>query len=532
MNTPENRLIIDPTLKSLYLENRNTLALVSGEIITTDYTSLRLNAIQKYINKSETLVGGKFFGSNLPVKLTEQAVIDELIEPLLIIEHKNEAQKQNNSDVAERFMELQQKAVDKGCSDIHIELYENEVRFLARVDGRIVKLAPTYPEHQYGETLFAYAITALATQKEGDYVAKKINNGQIEQWLMCSDGQGGKTKRLTKWRFSYVDGQGGGKMVLRWTNDKVTVPRLEDMGFHAGHIHAFKDFIACPSGICFLTGQTGAGKSTSLASLLSMVDWTKSKRSIEDPVEFSLGFIQTLATEEQGYKELCKAFLRQDPDVVMLGEIREHAVAMEAARMGETGQLLLSTLHTSSATGIATTLMDQMKVSPSIVASPDLMRLWVYQTLVLTLCSHCKLDINDAKQVHDALGTTERFELQIEKENRLDIKNRNGFRYRNPCGCSHCDDGETGRTAVAEIIILDEEDRTYIKKNDIQGWQHALKAKGFKDVRDHAISKILTGLIDFDTAAGRITDLLPVDTSEKYKRMNFTEATNEPVKTE
>ncbi|GIU51286.1 exonuclease SbcC [Shewanella sairae] len=523
MEQPLN-IIIDATLKTWYFEERKVLALTTGEIITSDYNASNLNKIADYIQQSETLNNGQYLGQHLPIRLVDQTQIDIRFSDVVALQQHSELKEEVLSDIGARFKHLQQRAVDLGSSDIHIELYEHEVQFYARVDGRRITLAETMPEHNHGEQLFAYIFTSKATSKDDDYVASKPNNGQLEQLLLCPSDDG-KTKqsRLTLWRASYIPIKGGGKVTLRWLNGQQYIPKLESLGWTTGHIAALRQFLNSPSGVCALAGKTGSGKTTAIASIISEIQKVRSVHTLEDPPEFNLGIPQTAVTVDKntdtksGFASYSKVLLRHDVEVELHGEIRDHPGAMEVTRKGETGQLIFTTIHTSSATGIAHTLTEQFKVPASVVSAPGLMGIWAYQTLVRTLCPHCKLNHEEALAAYDThelgdewLRANDAINTLIEPEYREDVM------WRNPDGCEHCYEGEKGRTALLEMIVLDDEDRHFILNKDYLGWQVALETKGYKTVRDHALSKIKGGEIDLLTAAGKVNQLIPQSSTDIY----------------
>ena len=518
----EHHVIIDPQLRTWYFEERKVLALGNGEIIVSDYHASNLNKIRDYIQQSEQLNGGRFFGQHLPVRLVDQTHIDAAFSEAAGLQQHADAIEEVLSDIGERFKRLQQTAVDWGSSDIHIELYEHEVQFYARVDGRRVQLAETMPDHSHGEQLFAYIFTSKATSKDDDYVASKSNNGQLEQLLLCpsDDGQS-KRPRLTLWRASYIPTKGGGKITLRWLNGQQYIPRLETLGWTDGHIAALRQFMKSPSGVCILAGKTGSGKTTAIASILSEIAKERSVQTLEDPPEFNLGIPQTTVSGdkhgEQGFALYSKVLLRHDVEVEMHGEVRDHAGAMEVTRKGETGQLIFTTLHTSSATGIAHTLSEQLNVPASVVSAPGLMGIWAYQTLVRTLCPHCKLTDDEAIGAYDTneLGNSW-LDASAVLDELVGETAREHVRWRNPDGCEHCNQGEKGRTALLEMIVLDDSDRHFILNKDYLNWQLHLQEKGYKTVRDHVLSKIKRGDVDLITAAGKVNQLIAQSSTDIY----------------
>lgn len=517
------KLLIDERLKRLYFKSPNTIAINTGKILTTDFTEPNILDIRTYIKANIELLGGKFTGQLLPVEIADQEIINDYLDSGLNRTSQSiEQEQESNSIVAENYKEILTKAANLASSDIHIELYEKETQIYASVDGERISLVPTIPEHDHGKRLFSYIFTSAAKSKRSDYVANTPNDGRLIETLIVNG-----ESRVTIWRASYIPADKGGKITLRWLNKETELPPLESIGWTDGHIATYRQFLNAPSGACIIAGKVGSGKSTTIACGLKEINKSRTVHTLEDPVEFDLGVMQTVVTpnktindesESRGFAYFSKVLLRHAVDVEMHGEVRDHAGAMEVTRKAETGQLVLTTVHTSSAIGIAPTFIEQFNIPPSVVSAPDLMRLWVYQTLIRTLCTECSFSINQARDFYQNSGDIDKFthwEAHLKTLCEGDIEQ---VRFKNPKGCKSCDHkGEKGRTAVVEMIVLDDEDREFILHKDYLSWQKALKEKGFKDVRWHTITKIKSGLIDIDTASKRINNLLPVSAEDIYK---------------
>lgn len=532
------KLLIDERLKSLYFKSNNAIAISSGKILTTDFTTPTIKDIRAYVKDSNELLDGKFKGSLLTVEIADKQIIENFLDSGLNRTHQDSTQeKESNSIVAENYIELLTKAANLGSSDIHIELYENETQIFAGVDGERIFLVPTVPEHEYGKRLFSYIFTSAAKSKRGDFVSNDPNDGRLIETLMVNG-----ESRITIWRASYIPADKGGKITLRWLNKETELPTLESIGWTSGHIAIYRQFLNAPSGICIIAGKVGSGKSTTIACGLKEIDKSRTVHTLEDPVEFDLGVMQTVVTpnktindesESRGFAYYSKVLLRHAVDVEMHGEVRDHAGAMEVTRKGETGQLVLTTVHSSSGIGVAPTFIEQFNIPPSVVSAPDLMRLWVYQTLIRTLCTECSFNIDQARDFYQNSGDIDKFTHWETHLNTLCEGDIDQVRFKNPQGCKLCDHkGEKGRTAVVEMIVLDDEDREFILNKDYLAWQKALKDKGFKDIRWHTITKIKSGLIDIDTASKRINNLLPVSAKDVYATLEASQLTSAPVEPE
>ena len=501
-------VLISDELKSLYFTHQDTVLLESGTLLTSDYDSRAIEDIKTYLNEHRETFP-ELLGTSLLVEKVDQRTITGLIER---VSSKGEGFQLDDaalSTIGSDARKMLQEAVSRGASDIRIELYAHETRIGARIDGRMVPLQKTIPEYEYGNHLIGYLFSELAIDTDGDFYVNKPNNGRIEIDLSTPDG-----KRETIWRISYIYARNkGGQAVLRWLNKNTHIPRLEELGWETGQIKAMRDFMNSASGACLIAGQTGSGKSTTIASALDEVKHTgRSINTIEDPVEFDIGVMQTsVRGGNDELNNLVKLLLRHDVDIEMHGEMRTKEGAMAVCRKAETGQLMLTTLHTSSAIGIAHTMNEQMGVPLALIGAPDLMKLWIYQTLVRKLCPHCAQSLDEAKK---AWSDTQHEQYQQWLEHDVPVEQ---LRFKSPQGCHHCYQGEKDRTTLVEMLVLDDEDRQFILSKDYLGWAEALKSKGYKTVLDHANLKVARGEIDLFTAAERVNGLFQKPTSSIYK---------------
>ncbi|EJG0961492.1 Flp pilus assembly complex ATPase component TadA [Vibrio parahaemolyticus] len=503
-------LVLDETLKSLYFTHQDTVALENGVILTTDYDSPAIEAVKAHIDAHRDDFP-ELFGMTLTVEKTDPSNITKHIERMTQKGESYQLDDKTASVMGNDVRKMLQEAVNREASDIHIELYAAETRIIARVDGRIVELQKTIPEYEYGNNLIGYLFNQLGVDTDGDFYVNKPNNGRVEMELHTPDG-----KRNTIWRISYIYAKDkGGQAVLRWLNKDTTIPPLDAIGWEAGHVKAMQTFLCSPAGACLIAGQVGSGKSTTIASALSGVKNTgRSINTLEDPVEFDIGIMQTSVFRSKNnpneLNDLVRLLLRHDVDIEMHGEVRDKEGAMAVCRKAETGQLMFSTLHTSSAIGIAHTLNEQMGVPLALIAAPELMKLWIYQTLVRKLCPHCCQSYE-----HASVTWSPEQHQQFEQWQHHGVSQQS-LRFKHPDGCDHCYQGEKGRTSLVEMIVLDDHDRQFILRKDYLGWTEALKEKGYKTILDHANLKIARGEIDLFTAAERVDGLFKEESQTVY----------------
>ena len=543
------KVVIDEELRQYYLEDDTTLFFDNGQIWTTDFDNPRLARLIDYIETSENLHGGRFYGMPPVVIKVESATLEHYRVGVVNYSESSleEEEDDSTSDVKDRLWYVMQQAVDKGSSDIHIEVHRKTTEIYCRVDGRRVLIGNKINDPNYGREIFSVIFLDIAKDKTADFNINTANAGRIEHTLIVKDkdkkGDVTETKRNTIWRGSFIPSRdNGGKVSLRWLNKSETIPDLEVLGYTKGQYEQILNFIRRSKGVFLLSGVTNSGKSTLIAAMIKKSKQLYSGRShhtVEDPPEFELGVIQTHIQANQkvfegsdeckDYNHYTKVLLRQDPDVVVVGEVREHNVAMETCRLGDTGQLVMATLHTSSAVGIGETFINQFKVDSAVMATPDLMCIWATQTLVRTLCSHCKLSTDEAKPAYEKVGLISEIErglrvLSVNSINSETLLSAKGVDYkdiywRNPVGCEHCYKGEKGLTSVLEMIIFDDEDRGYLVRQDYLGWHHRLQEKGFQELKDHALMKIRTGLIDINTATDRVPTMFPQKSADVYKTL-------------
>ncbi|MFA0012025.1 GspE/PulE family protein, partial [Vibrio lentus] len=475
-------VVISDGLKSIYYQYGDAVLLSDGVILTSNFDSEAIEAIQSLLKKDESQFA--------PVNTIRHCELPQLKHLLKGITEHSSSEKSElmQTETATRARQIFELSTEQGASDIHIELFEAQTRFEARVDGRMTPLLAPIDEREYGELLIGYLFNELAEDKDGDFYLNRPNNGRVSLPLDTPEG-----RRVTHWRLSYIPAKGkGGQCTLRWTNKQTHIPELDSLGWSQGQTRIMRDFMASPSGICLIAGQTSSGKSTVIASALNeMKRQGRSINTLEDPVEFDLGVIQTSVPKEMGsdgFFEYSKLLLRHDIDIEMHGEVRDKNGAMSVCRKGETGQIMFSTLHTSSALGIAHTLNEQMGVPTALIAAPNLMKLWIYQTLVRTLCLHCSQPFKKAK-----LTKFQRQQYKAWRQGFEDGVDFSKVTFKHPEGCEHCHQGEKGRTALIEMIVLDDEDRAFILERNYLGWREALERKGFQSVVDHANHKIAQG---------------------------------------
>jgi general secretion pathway protein E len=326
------------------------------------------------------------------------------------------------------------EAIKEGASDIHIETFELALSIRFRVDGVLREvLAPS-------RKLAPLLVSRVKVMAKLDIAEKRIpQDGRISLRI------GGRSVDV---RVSTMPSSHGERVVMRILDKNATRLDLHSLGMTEQNHATYVDLISRPHGILLVTGPTGSGKSTTLYAGLQDLDREeKNILTVEDPIEFDIdgiGQTQVNPKVDMTFARGLRAILRQDPDVVMVGEIRDLETAQIAVQASLTGHLVMSTLHTNTAIGAITRLKD-MGIESFLISSSLVGVL--AQRLVRTLCSNCKQPYLATKEQKQLFGFTPDRELTL---------------YR-AVGCSHClQKGYRGRTGIHEFLIIDDAIKTLI----------------------------------------------------------------------
>jgi type IV pilus assembly protein PilB len=372
-------------------------------------------------------------------------------------------------------------AVDGSASDIHIEPYETKTVVRFRVDG-ILARSLELPKKVHSAVVARVKILASLRLDE----KRKPQDGRFSATV---DG------RKIDFRVSVLPTSHGEKVVMRILDTKTGVRTLEETGVSPYNVKLIREAIRQPYGIILISGPTGSGKSTTLYAMLSEVDREgRNVLSLEDPVEYNIeGVSQSQVRPEIGYTFATglRSALRQDPDVIMVGEIRDKETAQLAIQAALTGHLVLSTIHTNNALGVVPRLID-MGVDPYLIA-PTL-QLALAQRLVRRICPGTGKEIpieGSIQMMMDHLFKDlpdEYKELIPESDHVLQAESTAG-----------CTSGTKGRVAVMEAVPITEEIRKLILKNGGEAEYYQVARKnGFISMKEDAIIKALNGVIPFE----------------------------------
>jgi general secretion pathway protein E len=355
------------------------------------------------------------------------------------------------------------EAIKEAASDIHIETFETALSIRFRVDGVLREvLAPS-------RKLAPLLVSRVKVMAKLDIAEKRIpQDGRISLRI------GGRAVDV---RVSTMPSSHGERVVMRILDKNATRLNLHSLGMTAANHAAFVDLISRPHGILLVSGPTGSGKSTTLYAGLQEIDREeKNILTVEDPIEFDIdGIGQTQVNPKVGmtFARGLRAILRQDPDVVMVGEIRDLETAQIAVQASLTGHLVMSTLHTNTAIGAITRLKD-MGIESFLISSSLVGVL--AQRLVRTLCTECK----------------QPYEATAEQKQRFGLDRNQALTLYRAVGCPHClQKGYRGRTGIHELLVVDDAVKTLIHteaseqaiEKVIRGYTPSIRSDGLRKVQ-------------------------------------------------
>jgi general secretion pathway protein E len=385
----------------------------------------------------------------------------ELEEPTDLLEVTDDA------PIIRLVNSLLSQAIRERASDIHIEPFEKDLVARFRIDGILYNILTIQKRYQ----------ASIASR------VKIMSGLNIAEKRLPQDGGmrikiGGKDVDV---RVSIVPTAFGERIVLRLLYRESALLPLEQIGFSGGYLERYNELITRPHGIILVTGPTGSGKTTTLYASLSKINSPdKNIITIEDPIEYQLkgiGQIQVNAKIQLTFAAGLRSVLRQDPDVILVGEIRDGETAEIAIQAALTGHLVFSTLHTNDSAGAVTRLID-MKIEPFLISSSVMAIL--AQRLVRVLCKECR----------------EPYQMTPAEMEELEIKTPAPATVYRAKGCETCfNTGYLGRKAIYELLIVEDEIRQLIMKNtDAATIKAAAMQKGMRTLRQDGADNVLQGI--------------------------------------
>lgn len=371
-------------------------------------------------------------------------------------------------------------AIKRGASDIHFEPYEDEYRVRFRLDGLLKTMAKA------PQKLHARLAARLKVMSSLDIAERRLpQDGRIKLNLS-------KTKQMD-FRVSTCPTMFGEKVVLRILDGGAAKLGIDKLGYEDEQRELYEKSLANPYGMILVTGPTGSGKTVSLYTGLNILNTEERNISTaEDPVEIRVpGINQVQMNPKKGmtFAAALRSFLRQDPDVVMVGEIRDLETAEIAVKAAQTGHLVLSTLHTNDAPQTISRLMN-MGIAPYNITSS--VTLVIAQRLARRLCNHCKKPI----QLNDRLLLEAGFTPE---------QIASGFKVYEAQGCSECNEGYKGRVGIYQVMPMSEEiQRVVLEGGNALQIASVAQSVGVADLRQSALKKVIGGVTSL-TEADRVT---------------------------
>lgn len=373
--------------------------------------------------------------------------------------------------VVQTVNSLLQQAVAAGASDIHLEPEEKSIRVRVRIDGVLRPLTLIHREHW---PMLAQRVKVLAGMDIVD--SRNIQDGRFDMHVA---GQ------AVDFRASILPTLYGENIVIRILDRRRALLPFDKLGFSVPHQAALKRLMQRPEGMLIMTGPTGSGKTTTLYALLQMMKSdARNIMTLEDPIEYQIEGLRQTQVREQfglGFAEGVRAILRQDPDIVLVGEMRDPDTAQMALRAAMTGGRVFSTLHTQDCFGVFPRLRE-LGLAPGLMAGNIIGT--VAQRLVRMLCTDCR---------HEQPATEEECTFLADKTGQKPLL----WKAR---GCSRCENtGYRGRMVVAEVLPIDMEmDELVANGTSRAGLYKAARARGFTSMAEDGLAKMREGHISLE----------------------------------
>lgn len=364
-------------------------------------------------------------------------------------------------------------AIKKGASDLHFEPYEKSYRIRFRVDGILTEVAK--PPISLSSRMAA----RLKVMSKLDIAERRVpQDGRIKLAL--------SKRKSIDFRVSTLPTMWGEKIVMRILDSSSAMLGIEMLGYEAEQKQIYMDALAQPQGMILVTGPTGSGKTVSLYTGLNILNTQERNISTaEDPVEINLeGINQVQINVRAGltFPSALRSFLRQDPDIVMVGEIRDLETAEIAIKAAQTGHLVLSTLHTNSAAETLTRLLNMGVPSYNVASSVSII---IAQRLARRLCTQCKTE--------EAIPEAELLKQGFPQDK------IGQFTLFKPVGCEQCTGGYKGRVGIYEVIKIGEQVANIIMEggNSLDIAAQCQK-EGFDNLRQSGIKKAMQGMTSLE----------------------------------
>jgi type IV pilus assembly protein PilB len=448
------------------------------------YTNCEVEAVictEQHLNQLQTTIYGTFAGIGGVLEDMEEMEIDKSAEKTTTLDDVEVSSLQGMAEeapVVRLVNSILSQGVREGASDVHISPEKNYVQVRFRVDGKLHEV-PAPPK-----SMFLPIISRLKILANMDIAVSRIpQDGRFTVKMKNKD---------INIRASTSPSSHGENMVLRLLDTSNSIYSLERLGMTETDRQRLESIVTRPHGMILSTGPTGSGKSTSLYSILKKINQPDINIiTVEDPVEYRIEKIRQVQLNRKAgmtFASGLRSILRQDPDVIMVGEIRDYETATLAVQAALTGHRVLSTLHTNDAAGAITRFID-MGIEPFLVSST--MAVSFAQRLVRKVCPNCMATYEPSREVLKAWG----------------IKNPDGGNFVQGRGCFNCmHTGYKGRTGVYEVLIIDDNVQDLILKRRSSHEIHmaASDAGNFTSLKENAAEKAIKGITTLEEAASAV----------------------------
>jgi type IV pilus assembly protein PilB len=475
--------MVEPNLKAM--EAINFLA--AEEKLKVEYFLISLSSWKKVFKQYQKIE--EEISSALKVKAKEDG--EELIEVDTSVENLS-SDEINSAPVSRIVAVIIRHAVEARASDIHIEPFAKESRVRYRIDG-ILHTFLKLPKTIHNAVIARIKVLAKLKLDE----TRIPQDGRIR--LVVNN-------REIDFRISTLPLASQEKVVMRILDTVTGVQVLENLGFNNLALNRIKKGIKKTSGTVLVTGPTGSGKTTTLYSILNILNKEGVNIStLEDPIEYEIkGINQSQVKPKIGFSFAngLRSLLRQDPDIIMVGEIRDEETAELSIHASLTGHLVLSTLHTNDAIGAILRLLD-MKVERFLLAST--LKTVVAQRLARRLCTHCKKEVKlseDIKQkIKETVSSIPEKLIKAELSDFTSVEEIfNQYKIYQPIGCPRCENtGYSGRISISEVIAINESLKEMINAGDKNLDEKAIKeTEDFISIKQDGIIKVLQGITNIE----------------------------------
>lgn len=434
------------------------------------------------------------------------STLDALAETEEEINDLDLAKQAQDAPIVHLANQILAKAIKRRCSDVHIEPQDKHVTVRYRLDGVL------FVDRKLPKAVLAALVSRFKIMADLDIAERRLpQDGRIRVRFSGKD---------IDFRVSTIPSKHGEKIVMRILDKTTTTLGLEKLITHQGTLDVVRDMVSKPYGIIFVTGPTGSGKTTTLYSALAERNTADVNIvTAEDPIEYEMaGITQVQVLREKGldFARILRSFLRQDPDIMLVGETRDRETAKIAVEAALTGHLVFTTLHTNDAPG-AITRLSEMEVDPYLVASATIGV--IAQRLLRKICTECKEEYKPERGALEYLGLLgkgqDRLSESIIQYYQLRLDEDGWPIFSRGKGCDNCNNtGYKSRIGVYEVMRMNDEIRDLTAKNSTTAMvRFAAKQSGMVPLKDYSIRLVGEGL----TSAEEVVRVTLADTAGEDK---------------